>query len=61
MGIPREVVCKGDALTLPGFDDGELVTMDGIKAGYRSPPFVDTDDLILQWIEGHLSVPSQAS
>ena len=52
----REVVYKGDAKVLPGFDGGELVTMDGIRASYLSPLFADPDDLILQWVEGQLPV-----
>ena len=57
MGIPWEVVCKGDAEILPGFDSGQLMTMDGIRAIYLSPLFADPDDLTLQRVEGHLPVP----
>ena len=56
MGIPREVVCKGDAKVLPQFDGGELVTLDGIRASYLSPFFADPDYFTLQWVEGHLLV-----
>ena len=57
MGIPLEVVCKGDAKVLPRFDSGDLVTMDGIRASYLSPLFADPDDLTHQRVEGHLPVP----
>ena len=45
MGIPWDAVCKGNAKVLPGFDTGELVTMDGIRASFPSPPFADPGDL----------------
>ena len=54
MGIPLEVVCKGDTKVIPQFDGGKLVTMDGIRTSYLSPLFADPDDLTLQWFEGHL-------
>ena len=41
---------------LSSFDDLELVTMDGIRAGYLIPPFADFDDLALDWVEGHLPI-----
>ena len=48
---------KGDAKVLLGFDKGELVTINGIRPSYPSPPFADSDDLILKWIEGYWPVP----
>ena len=56
MGIPQEVVCKGDTKVLPRFDGSELVTINGIQASYLGPLFADPDDLTLQWVEGHLPV-----
>ena len=56
MGIPREILCEGDAKVLPGLDLGKLVSMNRIGASYQFPSIADSDDLTFYKIKGHLPV-----